>query len=91
MLGSWPKAVGAVFGLRPGGVSAAYPGITGVIVVRQDELTPGSAAQFELVKGQLSQRLLLNRQQRYLRAWIDAHRARAKVEDLRPSIPDLGT
>ena len=49
-------------------------------------MMPADPAQFEQVKGFLSQQLLQERQRRYLRAWVEEHLRRADVKDERPEI-----
>jgi peptidyl-prolyl cis-trans isomerase D len=83
-----PRAVGLAFGLPVGKVGGPVPAPTGVYVVRKDAFVPGSPATYEQLRGQLSSQLLQNRQQRWLRGWIEKTVAETKVEDLRNDVED---
>ncbi len=87
-IGAFPRAVGMAFGLPAGQVGSPVAGDGGVIVVRKNLELPGSPAQYEQLKGSLSQTLLSNRQQRYLQAWVQDVVKGAEVKDLRQEIEE---
>lgn len=83
-----PRAVGVAFGLSPGDVSAPIPTTGGVLVLRKDAEMGGNAAQYDSLKGSLSQTLLTSRQRRYVTAWLAKVASDSKVDDLRPPVED---
>jgi parvulin-like peptidyl-prolyl isomerase len=85
-LAALPQAIGLAFGLAPGQVGGPVSQTAGVAVVRTDEKKIGSQAQFEIMKGNLSQNILNERQGRYVRGWIEKLLVDAKLKDLRPAI-----
>lgn len=85
-LAAFPRAVGVAFGLDAGKVADPVAGNAGAVVVRTNVKRPGDPARYEMMKGQLSQTLLSNRQQRYLQAWIQSVVDQNQVEDLRQEI-----
>ena len=90
-VGQFPRALGLVFALAEGQVGPPVPGQVGVVLIRQDRSMPADPADFERVKGQLSQSLLQSRQQRYLKAWMDRSLKDAQVQDLRGAVSDEGS
>jgi peptidyl-prolyl cis-trans isomerase D len=87
-LTAFPRAIGLAFALPAGQVGGPVGGDNGVVVVRKNAEFPGNPAQYEQLKGQLSQTLLSNRQQRFLQAWIQDVVKEAEVKDLRQEIEE---
>jgi len=85
-IGASPRAVGLAFGLAPGQVGAPVATSQGVLVLRRDSQVGGTAAQFDSLKGSLSQTLLQTRQRRFVTAWLQKATADARVSDLRPAV-----
>ncbi len=85
-VGASPRAVGLAFGLATGEVGGPVVTTQGVLVLRRDSEFGGTAAQFDSLKGSLSQTLLQARQRRYVTAWLQKATADAKVSDLRPAV-----
>jgi peptidyl-prolyl cis-trans isomerase D len=83
-----PRAVGMAFGLGVGQTGPPIATPNGVLIVRKDAAQDGSVAQFDSLKGSLSQSLLSTRQRRYVTAWIQKTLADRKVEDKRPEVEE---
>ena len=79
-----PRAVGAVFGLRPGQQSGVIEGDQAAFVVRTTALIGGTDAEFtDIAREQLAEQLLQRKRSRVLQAWLEGLREDADVEDFR--------
>jgi len=79
-----PRAVGAVFGLRPGQRSGVIEGDQAVFVVQTTSLTGGTDAEFtDEARQELQDQLRQQKRQRVLQAWLQGLRDDAEVEDYR--------
>jgi peptidyl-prolyl cis-trans isomerase D len=81
-----PRAVGLAFGLGVGQTGPPVASPNGILIVRKDGLQDGSIAQFDSLKGSLSQTLLSTRQRRYVTGWVQKTLAERKIEDKRPEV-----
>ena len=61
---------------------------TGALVMRKDAEIGGTPAQFDSLKGSLSQTLLQARQRRFVTAWLQKVTGDSKVSDMRPPVED---
>lgn len=82
-----PKAVGAIFGLRPGQRSGVIEGDQAAFVVRTTGLQGATDAEFtEAAQAELRASLVQRKRSRVLQAWLQGLREEADVEDFRNDI-----
>ena len=82
-----PRAVGAIFGLRPGQRSGVIEGDQAAFVVRTTALRGGTEAELtENVREQLAAQLLQRKRSRAVQAWLQGLRDAAEVEDFRTDV-----
>ncbi len=79
-----PRAVGAMFGLRPGQRSGVIEGDQAAFVVQTTALRGATDAEFtEPVRETLKTQLLQRKRSRVLQAWLEGLRDEAEVDDFR--------
>ncbi len=79
-----PRAVGAVFGLKPGQRSGVIEGDQAAFVVRTTSLQGGTDAEFtDAVRETLQDQVLQRKRSRVLQAWLEGLRDEAEVDDFR--------
>ncbi|MGQ0537645.1 MAG: peptidyl-prolyl cis-trans isomerase [Gemmatimonadaceae bacterium] len=85
-LGRINRAIGAAFGLPVGGISAPVATDEAVFVLRVDRRVEASRAEFDSVKSERRERALAALRDQRVRAFFDALRKNADVEDNRAEI-----
>jgi parvulin-like peptidyl-prolyl isomerase len=83
VMGGTPRGVGLAFGLEPGQLGGPILTPLGVYLIRKDAGEPAPLDQYDQLKGQVSERLLVNRQQQAFATWLEWYREQSQVEDWR--------
>jgi parvulin-like peptidyl-prolyl isomerase len=85
-LGQGTEAIGSAFGLPIGTISGVLDAGEWLAVIQVTDRTEVTREEFEAVKGELRNRLTLERRQLYVQQWLAALREAADVVDYRDQL-----
>jgi hypothetical protein len=83
VMGGNPRGIGLAFSLEPDQIGGPIQTPVGVYLIRKEAGEPPPLDQYDELKGEISENLLIARQQQAFASWLEWYRDQSRVEDWR--------